>query len=129
MATSRHAISIEMAKKLTSEYRKNKTKILKDEYHTKATLPLCETFDRDAFDNLLAKNDCTGVRFYFGMDEEMNVKLVFVGVNEKNEDMVPQQLTDTTDLTKENLESNLNLYNSGTRCPTECPPDSTLNQD
>lgn len=121
MSTSKHSISLNKAKQLISEYRKGKKKILKDEFHNKAVLPDSETFERGAFDSLLAQEGCVAVRFYYGMDEENNVKLVFVGVNADNEDIIPLPT-----MTDEFSNNTLQLYNSASRCPPECPPDSPV---
>lgn len=128
MSTSKHSISLERAKQLTSSYRKNKKKVLKDEYHNKATLPVCETFEREAFDELLSQPGCVSIRFYFGMDEEMNVTLVFVGVDENDKDMLPQQAGDMT-MMATSAGGDAGVYDNSTRCPPTCPPDSTLNTD
>jgi hypothetical protein len=130
MSTSKHSISLDRAKLLTANYRKNKKKILRDEYHNKPTLPLCETFDRDAFDELLARPDCVAVRFYYGMDDDMNVHLVFVGVDENNADIVPQQTTsEMTLMAAGTIEDYPQVYDTSTKCPPVCPPDSVLNTD
>lgn len=127
MAT-KHSITVDKAKQLTKKYRDNKKKILKDEYGSKATLPTCETFERQAFDELLAVAGCVAIRAYFGMDEELNVNLVFVAVNDKNEDILPQEQTlpegDTTMLAM--TSDTTPIVENGTRCPTECPPPSGL---
>ncbi len=130
MSTSKHVITLDKAKELTSNYRKNKKKVLKDEYNNKATLPICETFERDAFDNLLARQGCAAVRFYYGMDEELNVKLIMVGVNEKDEDMLPEQsASDSLIMETSVSDGGAQLYDNTIRCPTQCPPDSSLNTD
>lgn len=122
--STKHSITLDNAKQLTSKYRNNKKKILKEEYGNKATLPTCETFERQAFDELLAVPGCVSVRAYFGMDEDLNVKLIFVAVNDKNEDILPQVQTlpegDTTMLAR--TSDDPPIVENGTRCPTECPP-------
>ena len=129
MAT-RHRITLDNAKQLTKKYRDNKKKILKDEYGNKPTLPICETFDRDAFEELIAVPGCIGIRAYFGMDEELNVKLIFVAVNDKSEDILPQVQTlpegDTSMLAMAD-DDDVPVVENGVRCPTECPPPSGLN--
>src|SRR5829696_1985437 len=83
-----HFISLDQAKGLTANYRGSKEKVLESQFKGQGVLPICETFDRGAFDVLLAKPGCTGIRIYFAMDAENMVRLVIVGVNERNEDMI-----------------------------------------
>ena len=101
---------------------------MKDEYGDKPTLPVCETFDRDAFEELLAVEGCVSIRAYFGMDEELNVKLIFVAVNDKEEDILPQLQTlpegDTTMLAA--AADTTPIVEEGRRCPEDCPPPSGL---
>ena len=122
MAT-RHRITLDNAKQLTKKYRDNKKKILKDEYGNKPTLPICETFERAAFEELLAVPNCVSIRAYFGMDEELNVKLIFVAVNDKNEDILPQ--VDSTMMMR--TSDDVPIIDDGARCPDYCPPPSSLN--
>jgi hypothetical protein len=130
MSTSKHSIPLNSARLLTSTYRKNKKKVLRDEYHNKAVLPDCETFDREPFDKLLARTDCVGVRFYYGMDEEMNVRLVFVGVDENGADILPQPApAGVTMMAASTTNDDPEVYEEGVRCPPACPTESTLNQD
>src|SRR3989337_56913 len=82
-------ISLDQAIQLTSTYRNSKEIILEPEFRDQGVLPVCETFDRAAFDTVLSKQGCTGLRIYLGMDETNLIKLVIVGVNENNEDMLP----------------------------------------
>jgi hypothetical protein len=122
MAT-KHSITLDKAKQLTKKYRDNKKKILKDEYGNKPTLPICETFERAAFEELLAVPGCVSIRAYFGMAEDLNVNLIFVAVNDKNEDILPQ--VDTTMMMR--TSDDVPIIDEGTRCPSDCPPPSSLN--
>lgn len=76
------------------------------------TLPICETFDKDDVEKLLAQPNCNGLRAYLGLDENDKVILVLVGVNENDEDIYLG--VDT-------------LLNRAIRCPSMCPPSSPLN--
>jgi hypothetical protein len=127
---SKHLISLEQAQKMTATYRKNKKELIGDAYRSKDPLPICETFERSAFDQILAQPGCTGVRAYYAMDDNGSVHLIFVGVNEKNEDMIeaPQQTTTTMRTTAASTTSGGGvLVENGSKCPTDCPPSSTLN--
>lgn len=120
----KHFIPLDQAKKLTKNYRHKRERMVRDEYRGPKTLPICETFDRAAFDALLAQPGCTSVRIYLGMDEGHEVKLIAVGVNEKGQDMLPDANI-TADFT---AETGL-IVEEGARCPEECPADSDLNTD
>src|SRR6476469_6051178 len=86
---SNNLISLNEAISLTRRYRDNKKKILAPDYQDRDVLAICETFDRSAFDLLLATPGCTGVRVYYGMSSEDQVKAVIVGVNAQNDDILP----------------------------------------
>ncbi|MEO8583877.1 MAG: hypothetical protein ABI415_08770, partial [Flavitalea sp.] len=97
-----------------------KNNIVKPEYAGKNLLPVCETFDRSAFEILLAESGCKSIRAYFCMDEDLNVKLLFVGANENGEDMLPA-------LNPLLGGGGATIQNSGHRCPPVCPTPSPLN--
>ena len=120
----RNFITPAQAKKLTRTFRHNRQRMVKDEFRGPKTLPLCETFDRAAFDALLAQPGCTSVRIYLGMDEGHEVKLVAVGVDEKGHDILPDAER-TADF---GVESGV-IVEDGKRCPEDCPESSYLNTD
>ncbi|MDB5196348.1 MAG: hypothetical protein JWP88_719 [Flaviaesturariibacter sp.] len=107
-----HEISLDEAIKMTTLYRENKKAI-----DPQSLLALSETFDRSALDRILAQGDCKKLRIYYGMDEKKGVHAILVGVNEKDEDILP----------KEGMEGDGELAEDGRRCPNECPPESPLN--
>ena len=115
-----HLISLSAAIALTSNYKKQKESLLNNTMQGGNVLPDCETFDREAFDALLKQEGCTKVRIYFGMDEKNMVKLVIVGVDANDNDMVPQQ-------TRSLEEDTTVIIEDGLRCPEMCPPSSPLN--
>ena len=122
MSTLKHSISQDKVKQLTSNYEKNKTKILKKKFHGEAILPTSETFDRAAFDQLLSQEGCVGVRIYFGMDEDLKVQLVVVGVNEKGQNLRPStsklKKIEDSDVVTEPVFA----FSGMDRCPPDCPP-------
>ena len=122
MSSSNQLISLATAQKLTTDYKAKKKKILKDEYGNKNTLPISETFDRDVFDFILSQDGCVGLRFYFAMNEAEEVSLVIVGVNDKNEDILPDSSGDAMMRTADSDP----IGAGGERCPTDCPPPSAL---
>jgi hypothetical protein len=117
-------ISLADAIALTTTYRGAKEVILEPQYKNRGILPVCETFPRAAFDTVLAKHGCVGLRFYFSMDQATNsVKLIVVGVNDQDQDMIP-------DLSSGRVDATLvgdDIIDQGKRCPFDCPPPSALN--
>lgn len=120
----KHFITPAQAKKLTKNYPGKRERMVRDEYRGPKTLPLCETFDRAAFDTLLAQPGCQSIRIYLGMDEGHEVKLIAVGVNEKGQDILPD-INQTADFAAETSV----IVEEGQRCPENCPEDSYLNSD
>jgi len=123
MPGSPHFISLEQAVAMTQKFRADKESILIPELRNKAILPICETFDRAAFETLLAKTGCASLRVYLGMDENQEIRVIAVAVNSAGEDILPAgagnlSLTETEDIVED-----------GIRCPTNCPPSSPLNED
>ncbi|HEX8331483.1 MAG TPA: hypothetical protein VF622_02605, partial [Segetibacter sp.] len=84
-----HRISLEKAIQMTTLYRQEKENILKSEYAGKDILPISETFNRTAFEALLAQPGCTALRIYHSMDETLKLHSIVVGVNNQNQDILP----------------------------------------
>ena len=99
---------------MTRAYRKNNESILDPSMQGKSILPFSETFNREAFDNLLAQEGCEGIRLYYSMDADMKVHIIAVAVNNENVDIIPAGAE--------------MLIENGLRCPQDCPPDSVLNR-
>jgi hypothetical protein len=137
--SKKHSISVDAAKKMTRHFREKKDSMLSGDYKKKGSLPVCETFERGAFDEVLANPECVGLRVYFAMDEELMVRVVIVGVNDKDEDMINKTSTqttafrsslvasDTTDTDPVPSDGGTGIIEQGTRCPDVCPPASPLN--
>lgn len=116
-----HSISLEEAKKMTKKFREEKDIIVKDEFKGKHLIPHCESFDRAAFDKLLQREDCKGVRIYYGMkQDDQRVHAIIVGFDAEGKDILPTTsiATDGTDPV---------IVEAGAGCPTDCPPSSDLN--
>lgn len=112
-----HLISLEKAKSMTSIYRANRETILSKQYQGMDILPLSETFNRRAFEQLLATTGCAGIRIYYGMDLNLKIHAVAVAVNESNEDLLPDSSGQTaTSATDEPV-----IIDEGQRCPPICP--------
>jgi hypothetical protein len=125
-----HRISLEKAIKMTTLYRQQKDMVLKHDYFGRDILPLSETFDRKAFDALLAQPGCTAVRVYFSMDDTLKLHLIAVGVNDNNQDILPGVDTATIIGNEEGSGENDDegiIIEEGVRCPPSCPePPSPL---
>jgi len=114
-----HFISLQEGIDMTSLYRSSKESILKTEYQNLNILPLSETFSRGEFDTVLAKSGCEGLRIYYGMDENLKIHAIIVGVDEEGNDMIPEE----SSLTEEEED----IIEKGNRCPDLCPNESPLN--
>ncbi len=115
-----HFISLSKAVDMTTDYRANKESILATTYQNQDILPLSETFHRNALDTLLAQEGCEGIRVYPGMDENLKIHMLMVGVTEDNEDIIPE-----TNLTENEFTS---IIEEAHRCPPLCAPASPLNE-
>jgi hypothetical protein len=118
MGSNNHVISLPQAIEMTTRFRNEKENILTTSIRGQKILPVCETFDRDAFDAILAQTDCKKVRIYFCMDSTLKVRLVIVGADGNDKDILPA----TSD-----TESGEVIIEEGQRCPDICPPTSSLN--
>lgn len=104
-----HKISLKDAIDLTTRYRKEMSGMLKPEYANKGIVPTAETFNKSIFSDLASQPGCVAIRSYLGMDEKKNVILIFVGVNDKNEDILPDTQGGSG-----------SIYEYGQRCPPAC---------
>ncbi len=116
-----HFISLATAAEMTRTFRANRESILQPAYQGLNLLPICETFDREAIDQLLVQDGCSGVRIYYGMDENMLLHAVVVGVDADGEDMVNNSVSASLA-----ADDDVILENGG-RCPDICPGGSPLN--
>ncbi|MBA4168434.1 MAG: hypothetical protein H0X41_12980 [Chitinophagaceae bacterium] len=107
-----HSITLQEAINMTKMYRDNKDTIVKPEYTN--LLPLSETFDKAAFEELTSETGCTSIRCYLGMDENLVVRLIFVGVTDKDEDILPPT-------------AGASIMENGEHCPPLCPGGGPLN--
>ncbi len=121
-----HSITLEKAIAMTTLYRGKKELIIKDEFKDKKILSISETFNREAFDRLLAQSGCTGIRIYYSIDEELKLHAIVVGVNEKNEDILPA-VTNVGGSGARSGEDDGMIVEEGHICPPNCAPPSPLN--
>jgi hypothetical protein len=114
-----HFISLTMAAEMTARFRENSETILNADYQNQNVLPIAQTYDKTAFETLIGKPEVTAVRIYYGMDENLKIHAIIVAVNANNEDILPEaSLSETEDM---------EIIDSGVRCPELCPEPSPLN--
>jgi hypothetical protein len=119
-----HSISLDEAKKMTKKFRADKDKIVKDEFKGKHLIPNCESFDRKAFDVLLQREDCVGVRIYYGMkDASDRIHAIIVGFDAEGKDILPVEGATALDGVDPTIIEN------GQPCPTVCPSGGLNNSD
>lgn len=99
-----HAISFRDAGELTHNFREN---------HPNASVK-GGYFSKKAISALLSQNNAVGIRIYFGNDENEQVKLVVVGVDANENDLVGE----------ENL-----CMEYSVPCPSKCGNENILNSD
>jgi len=121
-----HFIPLSKAIALTSFYRAHRESILQTLHQGHDVLPISETFDRAAFDRVLSQEGCTGLRLYYGMDEDYQVHAVIVGVNANNEDILPTASSATHTMAAIDEEDSF-VIDKGLRCPDICGATSVLN--
>ena len=115
-----HFISLEEAIEMTTLYRQESENILKPAYQNQNILARSEAFDKAAFDTLLAKNGCAGLRIYYGMDAQLKVHAIIVPIDANGDDILPSANLTAT-------EEGEDIVERGLRCPDICPTDSPLN--
>lgn len=113
-------ISLQQAIDLTTNFRKQKDTIVSADLSGKDIIPACETFDREVFDDLLKTEGCVKVRVYSGLTKDLQFRSVIVAVNDKDEDILPEDLYAVDGGGKVIVED-------GQICPPYCPPPSPLN--
>jgi hypothetical protein len=121
-------ISLDKAKQLLGKFKKDKDKVLKDEFKGKNILPYSETFELGPIKTLMDLPNCAGLRIYFGMEEDDNVSLVIVGVDQDGADILEPVTLSALSLEGGTEEVTTDpIVENGTKCPPTCPVTSTLN--
>lgn len=92
-------ISLEEASKMTKEFRS------KFPNETKSYL-----YSDNVYKDILAQDDCVGIRIYNGLDESGVMHAILVGVDSKENDMYEGK-----------------IYQFSVLCPPICPPGNSLN--
>lgn len=89
MPVNEHEIPLIDAVAMVTRFRKEMKNIVQPAYST--ALPYAETFNKTAFSALDKIPGSVAVRAYLGLDEKNQVRLIFVAVNDKSEDILSDQ--------------------------------------
>lgn len=108
-----HGISLQEATEMTSRYR----------LHRLTQYPLCETFAKEAVQQLLAVSGCSFLRIYYGEKEEGSVHAILVAGDAEGNDLLPQ---DEIAAASSSADNPL-ILEDAIRCPPDCPKPSPLN--
>jgi hypothetical protein len=106
--TYNHLITKEEAVELTTRFRNAIPLMLKPGY-PEDVLPISETFIKTIFTDISQQTRCVAIRSYLGMDEDNKVRLLFVGVDDDNNDIL---MLDN--------EQPAYIFEYGQRCPPIC---------
>lgn len=113
-------VPVSRAKEMITKYRENKNTILASEYKDSAVLATSETFNAEDVRLLLSQEGCVGFRVLYGMDNELKVHSILVGVDKEGQDIIIK-----------NIGSGLKddegyVVEESTRCPPLCPTPPSL---
>jgi hypothetical protein len=114
-----HFISLAEAEEMTAVYRSQREAILAEEFQNQNILPICETYDKEAFAVLLAKPECAQIRIYYGMDEKLKIHAIIVAADANGKDILPRSVSESGVVD--------DIIDRGLRCPELCPDPSPLN--
>ena len=104
-----HEISLDDAIEMTTRFREEIELMLKPEYADTDVLPVSETFNKTIFKDLIMQTGCVAIRAYLGMDENYQVRFLFVGVDDNNNDILART-----------GEQPGYIFEYGQRCPPIC---------
>lgn len=116
-----HFISLQQASEMTKRYRTHRSQITLPEHQGDDLLAFSETFERSAIDALLIQPGCTGIRIYYGMDQDLKIHAILVASDEQNADILAAG--NSAVLAEESV-----IVEMANRCPPLCPEPSELNQ-
>ena len=104
-----HKISLQESIEMTTRFRTEMQLMLKPEYPAFDILPIAETFKKSIFSDLAMEAGCVAIRCYLGMDDDNRVRLLFVGVDDDNNDILSGS-----------EEQPAYIFEYGQRCPPIC---------
>ncbi|MDB5229667.1 MAG: hypothetical protein JWN76_472 [Chitinophagaceae bacterium] len=122
-----HSIPLQQAIDMTKRYRDNKEKILAPGVD-KETLALCETFSTQAVSDVISQAGAVSFRIYYGMDDNLKIHAILVGVDEEGKDLLPTSGSFSAEFSNEfDTDTDPPIEEDAYRCPPSCPPESSLN--
>lgn len=122
-----NVITLDQAIQMTTLFREQRAGLLRPDLADKNILLTSETFDRAAFDQILSQPGCTGLRVYYGMKEDLQLRAIIVGVNANNEDLLPSNAGTTGAEPAGTMADSALIAEDGITCPPICAPSSPLN--
>ncbi len=111
--SNKHKISLAEAKAMTRKYRTELPHILAGKYAGTNALLHHATIDRSAIEEILRQPGCISLRIHLGMNTRGEVTPIFVGVDADGVEMLANEI----------------LMDDTRRCPPNCEPISTLQDD
>lgn len=117
---SNHFISLAQAEAMIGRFQLEKDNVLVPELRGKGILFTSESFDRACFDEVLAETGAAGLRFYLGMNEQLETRLIAVATDAAGNDILPSG--NAVSLSAPDPK----IIEEGTRCPHNCPRGNTL---
>jgi hypothetical protein len=115
-----NSISLQQAIDMTKLFREQKDNIVNPDMIGKNVILTCETFDRAIFDSILSQTGCVGMRIYSGLNPNLSLRSIIVGVDDQNKDMLPDNAFAIGG-------DGRSIGEDGQPCPPYCPPSSPLN--
>jgi len=112
-----NVITLKQAIEMTTAFRKQIGGLA-----PKLPIPICETFERAAIDQILAQPGCVKIRIYAALNQNLEFRSIIVGVDANDKDMLPSSTTALAGTVGDNT-----ISEDGITCPPYCPPPSDLN--
>lgn len=109
----KNLITLKSAKEKVKLFLNNKNKVISSEYADRNIISNSETVDAKAVRLILDQPDCQGFRLYYGMNEQLEISAIFIGVDSNG-----------NEITIKNLDGNEDEYvlDDTAKCPPLCPP-------
>ena len=108
-----HSITLDDARQMVNRFRTALPSIFQPAYI--AALPFSETFNKTAFETLCQQAGSVAVRAYYGLDENRQIRLIFVPVFEEG------TFSHTA------VTSQPAIFEFGQRCPPICAGSDPVN--
>lgn len=83
-----HDLPVNEALEMYNRLLANREKVLEPTERGKGLIFISETFNKDAINTVLSQPKAAAFRTYLGMDVEKRLVVMFVGVNDKGEDII-----------------------------------------